>query len=63
MNCMRLENSQQFLMRCSKLGAAAGSDDSISARPRFREDMATAAVTEEVESNGLCSMELSVCSR
>lgn len=40
MNCIRFENSQQFLIRCKKLKSTAGSADSISALPRLREDMA-----------------------
>lgn len=38
MNCIRFENSQQFLIRCSRLSCGPG--DSISALPRLREDMA-----------------------
>lgn len=59
MNCMRFENSQQFRIRCNRLGSGAGSDDSISARPRFREDMAAVAVTKEMEPNP-CNVEVKI---
>lgn len=35
--CIRFENSQAFLILVSKLRSGAGSGDSISSRPRFRE--------------------------
>lgn len=49
MNCMRFENSQQFRMRCERLGSAAGSEDSVSALLRFREDMVEEVGMEAVE--------------
>ena len=37
MYCMRFANSHMLRSRWSRLGSGAGSDDSISSRPRFRE--------------------------
>ena len=46
MYCMIFANSHIFRSRGSKPGSAAGSDDSISALPRFRDTIVMRLLTE-----------------